>query len=237
MNITGSHAVVVGGSSGIGLAVTAAFVRGGARVTVLARDAERMRAALEPLGDAAHGVPADAAEAASIASALESVGAFDHLVVSAGGNAADGLFRDITEERFRAAFDAKFWVFMRALRLSLGRVRQSVTLVTGAAGRRAMRGLSGLAATNGALQAMIGPLALELAPVRINAVSPGLIDTPYWRRLPPERRDAMFDAAAKTLPVGRAGSPEDVADAVLFVAGNGFTTGAIIDCDGGARLV
>ncbi len=106
-----------------------------------------------------------------------------------------------------------------------------------AASRVAFAGLSGLAATNGALDAMVGPLALEFAPVRVNAVSPGLIDTPYWHKLPEETRQAMLANTAATLPVRRAGTPEDIAEAIVFLAGNGFTTGSVLACDGGAALV
>lgn len=231
--VKGSSAVVIGGTSGIGLAAARALRAAGATVQVTGRDAARL-AAIEA-GISAHRV--DAADEASLAAFLAAVGDFDHLVVAAGGAAADGPFAGIAEDRFRAAFDAKFWVHVRCLRLAQGRVRRSVTLVTGAASRVAMAGLSGLAATNGALDAMIGPLALEFAPVRVNSVSPGLIDTPYWQKLPAEARRGMLDRAAATLPVGRPGTPEDVGQAILFLADNGFTTGSVLACDGGAPLV
>ncbi len=97
--------------------------------------------------------------------------------------------------------------------------------------------MSGLAAVNSALQAMVGPLAPEFAPIRVNAVSPGVIATPYWDRMPNDARKAMFERSAASVPVGRVGQPSDIGRAVLFLATSGFTTGAIIDCDGGARLV
>ena len=231
--VAGSTAVVIGGTSGIGMAAARALHGAGAAVRVTGRDPARFTA-LGP-GIAAHAV--DAADEAALAAFLDGIGAFDHLVVAAGGAAADGPFAAITEERFRAAFDAKFWVHVRCLRLAHGRVRRSITLVTGAASRVALRGLSGLAATNGALDAMVGPLALEFAPVRVNSVSPGLIDTPYWHRLPPEARSGMLAQAAATLPVGRAGTAEDIGQAILFLADNGFTTGTVLPCDGGAPLV
>jgi NAD(P)-dependent dehydrogenase (short-subunit alcohol dehydrogenase family) len=98
--------------------------------------------------------------------------------------------------------------------------------------------MSALAAANGALHAMVGPLARELAPVRVNAVSPGFIDTPYWARaLDEEARRRTYAAMAAQVPVQRVGTPEDVAAAIVLCVDNGFVTGSVIDCDGGRRLV
>jgi NAD(P)-dependent dehydrogenase (short-subunit alcohol dehydrogenase family) len=235
--VTGSTAVVIGGTSGIGLAAAAALQAAGAAVRITGRDPGRLQAALATLGPRAAGEAVDAADEPALAAFFDRIGAFDHLVVAAGGGAAEGPFAGITEARFRAAFDAKFWAHLRCLRLTLGKVRRSVTLVTGAAGRVSFAGLSGLAATNGALEAMVGPLALEFAPVRVNAVSPGLIDTPYWAKLPEETRRAMLANAAASLPVRRAGTAEDIAGAILFLADNGFTSGSVLACDGGVPHV
>jgi len=167
------------------------------------------------------------------------VGEFDHLIVALGGGSAIGAFKELDEVKMRAGFDNKFWPYLNAVRVGVGHIRGfgSITLITGAAGRRAIKGTSGLAAVNGALQAIIGPLALEFAPIRVNAVSPGLIATPYWDRMPEDARRAMYERSAASVPVGRVGAPSDVGHAILFLVGNGFTTGAILDCDGGARLV
>jgi len=85
---------------------------------------------------------------------------------------------------------------------------------------------------------VVGPLARELAPVRVNAVSPGFVDTPYWERaLDPQTRERTYAVMAAQVPVQRVGTPEDIASAVMLCVGNGFMTGAVIDCDGGRRLV
>jgi NAD(P)-dependent dehydrogenase (short-subunit alcohol dehydrogenase family) len=83
---------------------------------------------------------------------------------------------------------------------------------------------------------MVGPLALELAPRRINAVSPGVINTPYWRTVAEEKRREMFDMAASQVPVGRVGTPADIAQAIFYLVTSTFTTGAILDCDGGLHI-
>jgi hypothetical protein len=102
---------------------------------------------------------------------LAEVEEFDHLIVALGGGSAIGAFKDLDEVKMRAGFDNKFWPYLNAIRFGGGHIRRSgsITLITGAAGRRAIKGTSGLAAVNGALQAIIGPLALEFAPIRVNA--------------------------------------------------------------------
>jgi NAD(P)-dependent dehydrogenase (short-subunit alcohol dehydrogenase family) len=100
----------------------------------------------------------------------------------------------------------------------------------------AFAGTVALAAANGALEAIVRPLAVELAPIRVNAVSPGVIDTPWWDGMPDDQRRAYFDAMAAATPVRRVGRPEDVADAVAYLAGAGFVSGTVLECTGGAHL-
>ncbi|WP_327299685.1 SDR family oxidoreductase [Streptomyces sp. NBC_01197] len=137
-----------------------------------------------------------------------------------------------------AGFEGKFWPYLRLLQPALPRLRKdgSVTLVTAASAHAAFPGTAGLAAINGALQAMVPPLATELAPLRINAVAPGVIDTPWWDRVPAEQREALFEGLAAGTPVGRVGQAEDIARAIHMFALNGFVTGVVLDCTGGSNL-
>jgi NAD(P)-dependent dehydrogenase (short-subunit alcohol dehydrogenase family) len=112
----------------------------------------------------------------------------------------------------------------------------SVTIISAASARAAFAGTAGLAAANGALEAMVAPLAVELAPLRVNAVSPGVIDTQWWDGMPADQRRAYFEAVAAVTPVRRVGQPEDVAGAVVYLAGAGFVTGAVLECTGGSHL-
>ena len=123
-----------------------------------------------------------------------------------------GPFTSLDPEAFRRGFDGKFWAFVNAVREVLPVLRQdgSVTLVTGAASRAAMPGTAGVAAVNGALQSMVPTLARELAPVRVNALSPGLVATPVYDGMPEQARDSMYRQAAERLPVRRIGSAEDL---------------------------
>ena len=232
-------AVVIGGSSGIGLSAATELCRAGAEVWLTGRTPDKTMTAAAAIGGRATGYAVDARDATKLQVFFARVGEFDHLIVALGGGSAIGAFNDLDEVKMRAGFDNKFWPCLDAVRLGVGHIRGSgsITLITGAAGRGAIKGTSGLAAVNGALQAIIGPLALEFAPIRVNAVSPGLIATPYWDRMPEDARRAMYERSAASLPVGRVGEPGDIGHAVLFLVGNGFTTGAILDCDGGARLV
>jgi NAD(P)-dependent dehydrogenase (short-subunit alcohol dehydrogenase family) len=113
----------------------------------------------------------------------------------------------------------------------------SITFLTSISARMAHPGTAGLAAINGALEAMLGALARELAPTRINAVAPGVVDTAWWDRLPAAAKQRVFDEQARMLPVGRVGRADDVAQAVQFLAGNGFVTGTVLECDGGLHLL
>jgi NAD(P)-dependent dehydrogenase (short-subunit alcohol dehydrogenase family) len=237
--LEGQTAVVIGGTSGIGLAAAIELCRAGTQVWLIGRTPDNATAAASRIGDRASGHAVDARDAMKLQAFFTRVGEFDHLIVALGGGSAIGAFKELDEVKMRAGFDNKFWPYLNAVRVGVGHIRGSgsITLITGAAGRRAIKGTSGLAAVNGALQAIIGPLALEFAPIRVNAVSPGLIATPYWDRMPEDARRAMYERSAASVPVGRVGAPSDVGHAILFLVGNGFTTGAILDCDGGARLV
>ena len=112
----------------------------------------------------------------------------------------------------------------------------SITFVSAASARAAFAGTAGLAAINGALNAAAATLALELKPRRVNVVSPGIVDTPIWSRFPEAERRQLLDREAKALPVGRIGKPEEVAQTIVMLMSNGFITGTVIDCDGGARV-
>ncbi|MET8704167.1 SDR family oxidoreductase [Kitasatospora sp. NPDC058032] len=234
----GQRVVVMGGSSGIGEAAATAFAADGAEVVVTGRDRDRLDAAVARIGGKSTGQRLDAADPVALAEFFAGAGTVDHLVVAVSGAAGSGPFAHLDLAELATGFDAKFWPQVRVLQAALPHLREdgSVTLITAASARAAFPGTAGLAAINGALEAMVPPLAVELAPLRVNAVSPGVVDTPWWDRVPAEQRAVLFEGLAATTPVGRVGRAEDVARAIHMLAANTFVTGVVFDCTGGANL-
>jgi NAD(P)-dependent dehydrogenase (short-subunit alcohol dehydrogenase family) len=233
-----ARVVIVGGSSGIGLGAAELLGRVGAAVVIAGRDADRLRRAAAALGGTAATEQVEAGSAASCAAMFARIGAFDHLILTMTGRLGGGDFASLDLAELRRAFDEKYWAHLTAAQASLATLSRqgSLTFVTGISARKVNPGGSGFAAINGALEIMTPTLARELAPLRVNAVSPGLIATPWYDHLPDDERRAAYDSAARQLPAGRIGRPEDVAQALLYVLANGFVTGSVIECDGGARI-
>ena len=236
--------VIIGGTSGVGLATATAALKRGGKVVIAGRDPEKLGAALEGLRQfesakgRVSGHAVDAADPAALASFMAGVGTFDHLILAASGGKGAGPFAEVREADLRQGFDAKFWVHWHAARAALPYLAQqgSITFVTAASARMAAPGTSGLAAINAAIAGMALVLARELAPRRVNTISPGVFDTAWWDQQAPAMKDAVFAGARAGAPVGRVGQAVEVADAILALALNGFITGATLDIDGGLRL-
>ncbi|MFI9718344.1 SDR family oxidoreductase [Streptomyces sp. NPDC052396] len=236
--LNGQRVVVMGGSSGVGEATAALFAADGAEVTITGRDQERLDQAAKRIGGNITAYRMDGADQTDIDGFFARSGPVDHLVLALSGAAGSGPFAQLDLADLATGFNAKFWPYVRILQAALPLLRKdgSVTMVSAASAHSAIPETAGLAAINGALESMVPPLAAELAPLRVNAVSPGVIDTQWWDRVPAERRKALFDGLAAITPVGRVGRPEEVARAIRMLAGNGFITGVVLDCTGGATL-
>ena len=237
----GSKVLVDGGSSGIGQATAAAFAEAGARVTIASRSRAKLDAAIAAIGSApaavtVTGIQLDITDDAAVAAYFSSDDTWDHVVVSAA-QTPGGPARQLALGDAYSAMNSKFWGAYRVARLVRIREHGSLTLVSGylAVRPRANSVLQG--AINAALEALGRGLALELAPIRVNTVSPGLIATPLWDRISAEARETMYAETAQRLPARRVGQAEDIAHAVLYLAGNGFVTGSTILVDGGAVYV
>ena len=227
--------VVAGGSSGIGEATARQFATLGAQVTITGRDPARLEAARARLGTVRAEL-VDGRDAAASRALFERIGPFDHLVLALTGGKGAGPFSTLSLDDVRAGLEAKLFAQLTTLQAALPALRQSVTFITAASARAALPGTAGLAAVNGSIEAVVRPLAAEIAPIRVNAVSPGIVDTPWWDAMPAEQKQAFFRQAAASLPVGHVGQPDDVAAAIVMLACNAFITGIVLEVSGGATL-
>jgi NAD(P)-dependent dehydrogenase (short-subunit alcohol dehydrogenase family) len=235
--MSSQHAVIIGGSSGIGLATARKLLGRGFKVTVAGRDQARLDAAQSQLAGDVAAVAVDAADAASLPQAFARIGAHDHLVLALGSGKGVGPFASVSMADVRAGFEEKVFAHFAAAQAALPSLRKdgSLTFVAAVSAHGAMPGTAGIGAANAAVAALVPILAAELKPLRVNAVSPGVVDTPWWDFASAEQKASMFaDFAAKT-PVGRVGRPDDIAQAIAFLVADGFMSGETIVCDGGLR--
>lgn len=235
----GKTVYVIGASHGIGEAIAGAFAADGADVLITGRTKERLDAAAERIGHPVRVFRSDARRQEDVDALFAGATAkIDHLVLAvSGGMVGMGALAELADEALREGFEGKVFAQLRILKAALPHLAPdaSVTFIGAGSSRAAFPGTTALAAANGALDAAVRPLAAELAPVRVNSVSPGVIDTAWWHPLG-EHRDGFMEQQAAGTPVGRVGQPRDIAEAVLFLAGNGFTTGVVLDVNGGATL-
>jgi NAD(P)-dependent dehydrogenase (short-subunit alcohol dehydrogenase family) len=213
------------------------MVTRGSRVVITGRDSARLAAASARLGGAVHTAPVDALDRDAVDAFFADGLAVDHLVLSFSTGRAGGPFRDLAMEDLAAAVRGKLVAYLSVLQASLGCLRAggSVTFIGAGSAEAALPATAGLAAVNGGLHAVVRPLAVELAPLRVNAVAPGVIETPWWAGMPGPVRDGVF-AAAAAAPAGRTGTPDDVAAVVALLVDSSYVTGTVIACDGGLRL-
>lgn len=235
MSLEGQKVVVFGGGSGVGLASAKLLASKGASVVVAGRDDEGDLAKTASSFGAASAV-VDGKKPADVRAFFDELGAFDHLVITAGATNRGGSFvGDVTDESFRATFAGKFWVQVTAAHAGARHVTKggSITFFSGGASRKAIPGMVNIAAVNGALDAIVPTLAVELAPTRVNSISPGTLRTRYWSGVPEAQLEEIFGRMAKALPAGRVGTAEDIAQAVLFLVTSSFVTGTTLAIDGG----
>jgi NAD(P)-dependent dehydrogenase (short-subunit alcohol dehydrogenase family) len=233
MTVEGHRVLVVGAGGGIGAATTLAFARAGAHVVAAGRPGK----SLDASATAAKATSAeiDILDEAMIDRFFTDNAPFDHVVLAAA-SVKPGSVADLPLADAYAAMNSKFWGSYRVARSARMTKTGSLIFVSGFRAHRPGAGSALLGAINGALEALARGLAVERAPVRVNVVSPGIIDTPLHERVPADARKAMFEDTAAKLPVGRVGQPEDIAAAILFLAANPFVTGTTLLVDGGGTI-
>ena len=234
MQLAGKKVVVVGGSSGIGLATAELAKREGAEVVIASRNTEKLSAAASKLG--VRGIPADVTSDDSVAHLFSECGTVDHVVVTAA-QLKTGPIKTISMDDVRSTMEGKFWGAWRCARSAEIRADGSLTLVSGFLSIRPRPNSAIVGAANGALESLARSLALDLAPVRVNCVSPGIIDTPIRAAMPEAARREMLEKIAAALPVRRVGQGDDIAKQIIAFMTNGFATGSIMYLDGGGLVV
>src|SRR5580658_5199267 len=231
--------VVLGGSSGIGLAVAEQAASQGASVVIASSSEERVQRAVASVGGDAQGQAVDVADERAVATFFSKLGTFDHLVLTAGDglHLHDPAATDLQQARH--AFELRDWAALAAVKYGSPYIRKegSIVLTTGIAGQRPRKGWVIAASVCGSIEALTRALAVELAPIRVNAVSPGLVRTNLWQSMSALERERLYESVGKSLPVGRIGEAHDVAQAYLFLMQEGFSTGQTVVVDGGSVLV
>lgn len=229
MRLAGQRAVVFGGASGAGLAAAKLLAAEGADVIIGGRGVTT------PKIEGIEARAVDGKDAAGVRAFFEAIGPIDHLVITAGATNRGAAFIEMSIDAVRDSFEGKFWVQLTAAHEGARFVTKggSITFFSGGANRRALPGMLNIAAVNAAIDGIVPGLARELAPTRVNSISPGTLRTSYWEGVPDDAQKAIFDRIANAIPAGRVGTADDVANAVLFLTTTSFVTGTVMAVDGG----
>jgi NAD(P)-dependent dehydrogenase (short-subunit alcohol dehydrogenase family) len=236
-SLDGQSVVVIGGASGIGFAVAQAALDEGGRVVVASSQEANVQAAVKRLGSGASGFAVDVSDEASVAGFFERLGPFDHLAFTAGdwGGSMFAPAREVDLEAARAGFAVRFWGALAAVKYASRTIAQggSITLTGGMLAHRPMKGAPVVTAVAGAIEHLTRGLAIDLAPVRVNAVCPGIVLTDRTQQLPEE----LLRTFTARQPLPRGGDPAEAAEAYLYLMRGGYTTGQVLRVDGGGSVV
>jgi NAD(P)-dependent dehydrogenase (short-subunit alcohol dehydrogenase family) len=237
MSMKNTRVLIIGGTSGIGLAVAKAAAERGAVVVVASRRQTSVDRALAELPDDARGAVINLADPAALDEFAEMVGDIEHLVFTAGDSLEQAKLADLTPDVVSAFFTIRFVGALNAVRVFAPHITAggSITLTSGTAAYTPGFGILPVSVC-GAMNAVTTALAFELAPLRVNAVAPGVVRTPLWDSLG-DAKQVVFDQAAQTLPLGRVGEVEDAALAYVYCMEQSFGTGIVLTVDGGTLLI
>src|SRR3979409_2522257 len=204
--------VIIGGSSGIGLAVAAQAASQGASVIIVSSSAERVQKAVESISGEAQGQAVDVSDERAVATFFSKLGAFDHLVFTAGDSLHLHDLAATDLQQARHAFELRYWAALAAVKYGSPHIHKggSVVLTTGIAGQRPQKGWVIAASVCGTIEALTRALAVELAPIRVNAVSPGVVRTNLWQNKDPAEREQFYQRIGESLPVGRVGEASEI---------------------------
>lgn len=238
MSLSNKTIVIIGGSSGIGLATASAALTQHADVIITGRSRERLDSAARELGSHVRAIALDASDEAGTRAMFEKLGRVDHIFANAGGVTPDAAL-SVDIAAMRPAIDIRLWGAIYAAKYGRPKMTSggSITLMSGTSAIRPIAGAAVGSASCAAVEGLARSLAVDLAPIRVNAIRPGLIDTPLIDSFMGERKDAIVATYTKRIPLKRIGRAEEVADAVLFLMKNEYMNGTTLVIDGAASLV
>jgi len=236
-DLSGQKVVVIGGTSGIGLATAINAAELGAQVWAVGRSSENIERARTVAGDSLHYAQLDVHKLEDFEALFQLTGKIDHLVAAAtGANRTMKPFMEQSAEQFSEAFN-KFWGYTNTVRQGVPHLNAqgSITLVSGTPARKCNPGMSSVSCVGNAVEGLGRALALELAPIRVNVVAPGVISTGMFDWMG-EKKEEILGGMTQQIPLARAGQPWEVANAIIFFMTTTYTTGTCVDVDGGQML-
>jgi NAD(P)-dependent dehydrogenase (short-subunit alcohol dehydrogenase family) len=237
--LQGQRIIILGGTSGIGLATAQLAASEGASVVVASSQQSSVDRALASLPAGAEGYALDLTNEEVVKDFFVRIGAFDHLIFTAGESLLVGELNALDVEQARQFYNLRFWGAFIAAKYGSSHIRAggSIVLTSGAAGMRPSKGLVAVAPITSAVESLGRALAVELAPIRVNVICPGVVKTDLWNSLPEEAREGFFQSTGQGLLVGRVGEASEVAQSYLYAIRQSYSTGQVIVVDGGATLV
>lgn len=239
MTLDDKRIIILGGTSGIGLAVAQVASAEGARIVLASSNMARVQEALASLPPGTEGRTLDLADALAVEAFFERTGAFDHLVYTAGETLKLAPLAETNLATARSLFELRYWSAFAAAKYAQSHILPggSIVFTSGVAGARPHRGWSVAASICSAMEGLTRALAVELAPVRVNVVSPGVVKTPLWREMTDESREALYAAESQRLLVGHVATPEEIAAGYVYLMKQTYVSGQTLTIDGGGLLM
>jgi NAD(P)-dependent dehydrogenase (short-subunit alcohol dehydrogenase family) len=237
--LSGKKVVLLGGTSGFGLETAIAAADEGASVVVVSSSQQKVDSALTVLPEGSKGFTADLGDEKQVEQLFKKIGEFDHLVFTAGDELKFSELPDLDIDDAKQSINLRFWGAIMAVKYGAPQIRVggSITLTTGALGRRPRKGAIVIAGMASAIDGLTRALAIELAPIRVNAVCAGTVKTNLLASMSELKREVFFSSVGNKLLTGRIGNTKELAEAYLYLMRGSFTTGQIIVVDGGSLLV
>lgn len=236
-DLTNTRIVVIGGSSGIGFSVAKLAAGAGAEVIIASGNSNRINDALKSLPDSAKGFVVNVTKEEEVKNFFENIGAFDHLVYTAGENIRFSTIADANLEDSKDYFNIRYWGAFLCTKYAAANIRKSIIFTSGIASNRPGAGWSLGASICGAMESFMRAMSIELAPVRVNIVSPGLVISPLWDSMDKTEKNAFFESYKEKLPVKMVADADDLAKTYVYLMQQDYATGQVVIVDGGASLI